>query len=68
MGYKPKKGGYIHNARIARGKSAAKEQRTIIEQIIRRGPTRTELYQLLAQLSLLSSKIDEALDDLSEFK
>ena len=66
MAYKPKKGGYRHNAITARGHSATRQQRAIIEHIITRSPTREEIYQLLVQLALLSSQLDDVIDDLAE--
>ena len=64
MAYKPKKGGYRHNAITARGHSATRQQRAIIT----RSPTREEIYQLLVQLALLSSQLDDVIDDLAEFE
>jgi len=67
MGYKPRHGGYKHRNLIARGKSATKKQRTIIQRIIESGPTREELYQLLTALALITSQIDDTLDDLATY-
>ena len=36
--------------------------------IITRSPTREEIYQLLVQLALLSSQLDDVIDDLAEFE
>lgn len=68
MAYKPKKGGYRHNAITARGHSATRQQREIIEHIITRGPTREEIYQLLVQLALLSSQLDDIINDLAAYE
>lgn len=65
--YKRKIGGYKYNESIAAGRSATREQRIIIEQIIKSGPTREELYIYLVEIALLSSRIDDALDDLASY-
>lgn len=68
MAYKPKRGGYKHRALIADARSAARHQRDIIRHIMTAGPSQAELYQLLTQLALLSSQIDETLDDLEKYE
>lgn len=68
MAYKPKKGGYKHRQLIADGRSATREQRAIIERIITRPLTNEELFQLLTKLSLLSSRLDDILDDLDQYE
>lgn len=68
MAYKPKRGGHKHRAIIAAGHSATRQQRDIIRRIITAGPSQAELFQLLTQLALLSSQIDETLDDLEKYE
>ena len=68
MAYKPIRGGYKHRALIAEANSATRQQRDIIRRIITTGPDRAELFQLLTQLALLSSRIDELIAALAEFE
>lgn len=68
MAYKPIRGGYKHRALIADIRSATRQQRDIIRRIITTGPSQAELFQLLTQLALLSSRIDDLTDALAQFE
>lgn len=68
MSYKRKKGGYKYRQHVGNGKTAARKQRIIIQRIIEQAPSREELYQYLTAITLLSSKITDAFDELETYR
>ena len=67
MPYQPKRGGTKYRQLIARGRTLTRRQRSILERIIEQGPTQAELFQLLTAMALLTSQIDEVLEDLAQY-
>lgn len=67
MPYRPKRGGTKYTALLARGRQLTRKQRSILQRIIEQGPTPGELFQMLTALALLTSYIDDLLDDLSTY-
>lgn len=67
MPYRPKIGGSKYNGIIARGHEAARRQRRLIADIVENGPSQAELFQMLTAVALLTSTIDDVLNDLSAY-
>jgi len=68
MPYQPQVGGYKYREIIARGRSATRKQRQLIADIVERGPSQAELFQMLTAVTLLTSTIDDVLEDLSSYE
>lgn len=64
MPRKPARGGYIWNQQIATARRAIRKQRRVLTEIVERGPTQAELYQMLVAVTLLAGQVDDVLEGL----
>jgi len=67
MATPPKVGGYRYAEILARARKATRQQRQILTNIVQEGPSQAELFQMTTALALLTSTIDDALDDLEGY-
>lgn len=68
MPYQPIVGGYRYRQHIAAGHQATRKIRRIVESALDEGTDLAALYMKIAAITLLTTRIDEILNDLAAYQ
>lgn len=67
MPYQPIRGGTIYNRKLAAARSRSRKIRQIIKLLNETGGDRGTINQALTAITLLTTEIDDVLEDLTDF-